>query len=389
MAAEMFGWYRLDSLLGQGGMGKVYRAHDTEQGRDVALKVLPPQLSGDQEYRQRFRREARIAAQLTDPHVVPIHRHGEIDGQLFLEMRLVDGDNLAALLAAGGPLDPESAVRIVEQVGSALDSAHAADLIHRDIKPSNVFLTRPVRPGAPRFAYLGDFGIARAVNSNTDSFRTSTGTTIGTLDYMAPERFLGRDVDARVDVYSLACLLHECLTGTKPFPGTELPALMHGHLSVAPPSPSRRAGVPIAFDGVVARGMAKEPDQRYRTAGDLAMAARAALAAGSPPAPPVARPVGPSVAPTRIAPTYNGPAPGPADTESVRAGSPRLDRPAPRRVERPKAVGPPYRRTSAAEHAQTPATASSRLIGVVDLLAVLVAVTMVVIIGLLIVGGNV
>ncbi|GAA3226988.1 hypothetical protein GCM10017691_16960 [Pseudonocardia petroleophila] len=279
----MFGPYRLDGLLGQGGMGRVYRAFDTDQDRPVALKVLPAALSADPEYRQRFRREAKVASQLTDPHVVPIHRHGEIDGQLFLDMRLVDGDDLSKVLRRDGPLDAESAVRVVEQVASALDAAHEAGLVHRDVKPANVFLTRG-RPGGPRFAYLGDFGIARSASSST---LTATGTTLGTLDYMAPERFLGREVDARADVYALACLLHEALTARKPFAGDELPALMNAHLNLAPPRPSATHPVPAGLDAVVARGMAKDPAQRHATAGALAGAARAALSGHVPAAPPV------------------------------------------------------------------------------------------------------
>ncbi|MHA6784240.1 serine/threonine-protein kinase [Pseudonocardia saturnea] len=274
----MFGPYRLDGLLGQGGMGRVYRAFDTDQDRPVALKVLPAALSADPEYRQRFRREAKVASQLTDPHVVPIHRHGEIDGQLFLDMRLVDGDDLSKVLRRDGPPGPDAAVRVVEQVASALDAAHDAGLVHRDVKPANVFLTR-----RDRFAYLGDFGIARDATSST---LTATGTTLGTLDYMAPERFLGRPVDARADVYALACLLYETLTGRKPFAGDELPALMNAHLNLPPPRPSDVRRLPPGLDAVVARGMAKDPAYRFASAGELARAARAALTGAVQVAPP-------------------------------------------------------------------------------------------------------
>ncbi|GAA3226996.1 hypothetical protein GCM10017691_16980 [Pseudonocardia petroleophila] len=272
MASEMFGPYRLDGLLGQGGMGRVFRAFDTDLARTVALKVLTADLSADPEYRQRFRREALVAAQLTDPHVVPIHKHGEIDGQLFLDMRFVDGDDLAAVLSGSGPLDAESAVVMIGQVASALDAAHEAGLVHRDVKPANVFLTRD-RPSTPRFAYLGDFGIARQTSGGS---LTASGATVGTLDYMAPERFGGLDVDGRSDVYALGCLLFESLTGRRPFPDREPAALMNAHVRDAPPRPSEH-GAPPGLDAVVARAMAKDPAQRYPTAGELAADARAAL----------------------------------------------------------------------------------------------------------------
>ena len=279
MPQTMLGPYRLELLLGRGGMGEVYRAYDTEQDRRVALKVLPAALSRDPEYRGRFRREARLASGLTDPHVVPIHRYGEIDGQLFLDMRLVEGEDLEAVLRREGRLAPEAAVRLVEQVASALDAAHGHGLVHRDVKPSNVFLTRPGSPDAPRFAYLGDFGIARSLSS-TSAVLTATGTAVGTPDYMAPERFAGEAVDGRADVYSLAALLHECLTGQRPFVRDGLAALMHAHMFAPPPRPSTSPGVPAGFDAVVTRGMAKDPGQRPSTAGALAAHARAVLTEG-------------------------------------------------------------------------------------------------------------
>jgi serine/threonine-protein kinase len=279
MPQTMLGPYRLDALLGRGGMGEVYRAYDTEQDRRVALKVLPASLSQDPLYRGRFRREARLASALTDPHVVPIHRYGEIDGQLFLDMRLVEGEDLGEVLRRDRRLSPDDAVRLVEQVASALDAAHREGLVHRDVKPSNVFLTRPGSPEAPRFAYLGDFGLARNLVGTASAVLTVTGTAVGTPDYMAPERFLGNRVDGRSDVYALACLLHECLTGDRPFVRDGLPALMHAHIHAPPPRPSSRRGVPRGFDAVVARGMAKDPARRQATAGELAAETRAALEA--------------------------------------------------------------------------------------------------------------
>ncbi|WP_218604349.1 serine/threonine-protein kinase [Pseudonocardia abyssalis] len=268
---EQFGPYRLEELVGRGGMGEVYRAYDTRRDRIVALKRLPAHLAADPDFRARFRKEAAVASRLTEPHIVPIHDFGEIDGRLFLDMRLVNGRDLADVLAEGGPLPAARAVPIVAQVASALDAAHASGLLHRDVKPANVLLTGD-------FAYLADFGVARAVDGSADSALTATGATVGTLGYMAPERFLGDAVDHRVDVYALACVLFELLTGRTPFAGVTGPALMHAHLSTEPPAPSRVAhGVPAALDAVVARGMAKDPAHRYAAAGELAAAATQAV----------------------------------------------------------------------------------------------------------------
>lgn len=292
---EMFGPYRLESLIGRGGMGEVYRALDTGQNRVVALKLLPEALSSDVDFRKRFSREAEAAAKLSEPHVVPIHRYGEIDGRLYLDMRLVVGQDLAATLTRDGALPASRAVAIVEQVAAALDAAHEAGLIHRDVKPSNVLLARS-KPGRSEFAYLADFGIARAVNASTRSALTGTGNTIGTVDYMAPERFLGKAIDHRADVYSLACVLYECLTAARPYPTEEAVALLHAHLYLPPPRPSEaRSQVPSAFDDVVARGMAKDPAERYASAGDLGAAAVAALSGTSVTAPAATG----SAAPTR------------------------------------------------------------------------------------------
>ncbi|GAA4547668.1 serine/threonine-protein kinase [Pseudonocardia xishanensis] len=273
---EQFGQYRLEQLIGRGGMGEVFRAHDTVRDRVVALKRLPAHLAADATFQARFRRESALASRLSEPHIVPIHDFGEIDGRLYLDMRLVTGQDLGEILAAGGALAPDRAVAIISQIAGALDAAHADGLVHRDIKPSNVLVTGPA---GREFVYLVDFGIARALDDSAGAPVTDTGTTVGTLEYMAPERFLGEGVDHRADVYSLTCLLYETLTGHKPFRGDGLPALMHAHLQRDPPVPSREhPTVPVTFDSVVARGMAKEPDDRYPTAGALADAAVAALA---------------------------------------------------------------------------------------------------------------
>jgi serine/threonine protein kinase, bacterial len=271
-----FGHYRLIELLGRGGMGEVWRAHDTEADRIVAIKVLPAHLSQDGEFQKRFRREAHAAARLNSPHVIPIHRYGEIEGRLYLDMRLIKGRDLATVLA-DGPLNPTRAVNIVGQVAKALHAAHEEGLLHRDIKPSNILLDRD------DFAYLIDFGIAR---TQDETRMTKSGSVIGTYHYIAPERLtVGADEDARADIYSLACVLYECLTGSPPFPGDTMPQLVGAHLYASPPRPSiNQQQVPAAVDEVIARGMAKDPDQRYATTVELADAARDAITE------PIARP---------------------------------------------------------------------------------------------------
>lgn len=266
MEGTPFGQYRLIELLGRGGMGEVWRAYDTVTDRIVALKVLPANFAENAMFQQRFRREAHAAAQLSEPHVVPIHTYGEIDGRLFVDMRLIEGRDLQTVLA-DGPLSPERAVRIIEQVAHAVHAAHKVGLVHRDIKPSNILLNEN------DFAYLIDFGIARAAG---ETGLTATGAVIGTLRYMAPERFTSGDADARSDIYALACVLYECLTGSGPFPGDSLEQQLAGHLTTPPPRPST-TGAPARFDAVIATGMAKNPEQRYVTTVELARAAHDAI----------------------------------------------------------------------------------------------------------------
>ncbi len=272
---QEFGQYHIEGLIGSGGMGEVYRAYDTRRDREVALKLLPVALSDDPEYQRRFQRESFAVARLREPHVIPIHDYGEIDGRLFIDMRLVDGPNLAKVIADGGPMAPVRAVSLISQVAEALDAAHADGVVHRDIKPSNVLVT------PNEFIYVVDFGIAHAVG-HTRTRLTMTGATLGTLDYMAPERFESHPVDPRTDVYSLACVLFECLTAQKPFTGDDLPALMYAHLYAPPPRVSavNSAATP-ELDAVIAKGMAKKPADRYPTTGALAAAARAALTHGA------------------------------------------------------------------------------------------------------------
>jgi serine/threonine protein kinase, bacterial len=267
-----FGPYRLLRLIGRGGMGEVYEAEDTRKRRVVALKLISAQFSGNPLFRARMQREADAAGRLTEPHVVPIHDYGEINGQLYLDMRLIDGVSLRSMLTAYGPLTPPRAVAIVRQIAAALDAAHATAVTHRDVKPENILITRD------DFAYLVDFGIARAA---ADPGLTQTGMAMGTYNYMAPERFTGDEVTHRSDIYSLACVLGECLTGAPPYRADSIERLVAAHLMEPAPRPSqlRPGTVPVALDQVIAKGMAKKPEERYRSAGDLAAAALNALTA--------------------------------------------------------------------------------------------------------------
>jgi ABC-type amino acid transport substrate-binding protein/predicted Ser/Thr protein kinase len=267
--ATPFGHYQLQKLIGRGGMGEVYRAYDTKTDRIVALKVLPLHLAEDTTFQQRFRRESQAAAGLNDPHVVPIHGYGEIDGRLYLDMRLIEGRNLGTMLEdAEEPLGADFAVKVVEQVATALDSAHEAGLIHRDVKPSNILIT------ARDFVYLIDFGLARTAG---EKGLTTAGNTLGTLAYMAPERFEGAQIDPRADIYALTCVLYECITGSRPYPAESYEQQIKGHMVSPPPRPSAVDPELAAFDDVIAKGMAKKPAKRYQTAGELAAAARRAL----------------------------------------------------------------------------------------------------------------
>jgi serine/threonine protein kinase len=279
-----FGSYELRELIGMGGMGEVYRAYDTVRERMVALKLLRADVAADPSYQDRFRRESRIAARLHEPHVIPVHDFGEIDGVLYIDMRLVEGASVKDELRVKGALPPERTVSIVTQVAAALDDAHANGLVHRDIKPENVLL----RPDD--FAYLVDFGIAYG---GGEASVTKAGLVIGSCAYMATERLSGTAGGPASDIYSLTCLLYECLTGRAPFEGGDLRAVMSAHMFKPPPRPSlERPGINPAFDKVVAKGMAKNPADRYTSAGELARAAAnvahgyTPLAAVAPPRPP-------------------------------------------------------------------------------------------------------
>jgi serine/threonine protein kinase, bacterial len=277
----LFGSYQLIELLGRGGMGEVWRAYDTVIGRVVALKILPADVSRDEVFQRRFRREAHAIARLNSPHVVPIHTHGEIDGRLFVDMRLIEGRDLQSVLESG-PLPPVQAVQTIEQVAKALDAAHNAGLLHRDVKPSNILIDDD------GYAYLIDFGLAFVADERG---LTTTGGVVGTFRYMAPERFKTEEIgappiDARSDIYALACVLYECLTAKHAIGGYTLEQQIGNHLVAPPPQPSdTNPGLPGGFDTVIAKGMAKRPADRYDTAVELARAAREAVTTPSSPTP--------------------------------------------------------------------------------------------------------
>ncbi len=315
-----FGRYRLIELLGRGGMGEVWRAYDTAaNNRTVAIKLLPPLLAQDATFVQRFRREADAAAQLNNPHIIPIHNYGEIDGRLYVDMRLVEGRDLQQVLAEG-PMEPGRAVRIIEGVALALHAAHKVGLVHRDVKPSNILLDEN------DFAYLIDFGIARGADQTG---LTGTGAIIGSWPYMSPERLRAGQVDARADIYALACVLYECLTGSTPYPGDNFEQQMTAHLMEPPPRPSSTdPNVPATFDPVIATGMAKDPGHRYATTVELASAAHDAITTPlAPPSEPTllgdAAPTTPAPAPARPAKKVPPPpTPKPARKQSAKATQP-------------------------------------------------------------------
>jgi serine/threonine protein kinase len=265
--------YRLEGVLGRGGMGVVYRATQLALERPVAVKLIATEHAQDPVFRSRFERESRLAASIEHVNVIPVYETGEDDGLLYIVMRLVDGVDVAQILARSGPLEPARTARIVGQVAAALDAAHARGLVHRDVKPANVLLTLD----EPEHAYLTDFGVAKQLDAS-DSM-TQTAGWVGTLDYVSPEQIRGEPSGAAADVYALGGLICHCLTGQVPFPRSNQAAALWAHVNAPPPAPSRlRPGLPAGADDVVERAMAKDPAERYGSAGDLARACAEALA---------------------------------------------------------------------------------------------------------------
>ncbi|HTX46761.1 MAG TPA: protein kinase [Solirubrobacteraceae bacterium] len=287
------GGCRVDELIGRGGMGVVYRGTDLQLDRPVAIKLIATEHATDPAVRRRFEREARLMAAIDHPNVIPVYAAGEQDGNLYLVMRYIAGTDLHVLLKERGRLDAREAARIVNDLGGALDAAHAAGLVHRDIKPANVLL-------AGQHVYLTDFGITRAIDSATRF--TDSDEWVGTVDYMSPEHLRGGETDARSDVYALGCLLYACLTGTAPFHRQSAAATILAHIEDSPPRPSDTPGVPRAFDAVIVRALAKKPVDRYATAGELGAAAVEAARGGDGARPPRVVRGRPELAPTAVMP---------------------------------------------------------------------------------------
>jgi serine/threonine protein kinase len=324
-AGDVFAGYRIEQRLGRGGMGILYLAVEPGLERRVALKLIAPEAAVEEIFARRFAEESRIAASIEHPNVVPIYAAGEENGVPYIAMRYVAGSDLGRRIARQGRLDPEVAVALIAQVANGLDAIHAAGLVHRDVKPANVLLSGEE---GNQHAYITDFGVAR--NVATNSGLTQTGRFVGTLDYVAPEQISGGQVDARVDVYALGCLLFKLLTGEVPFPREGEAARLYAHLNDPPPAPSLYVpAAGMALDDVVARAMSKQPGDRYPSAGDLGRAAVAALS-GAPVAIPehtVATGAAATVEPETMAPTEATREATPAEIEAPPAEEPPIEVP--------------------------------------------------------------
>ncbi|MEV0253343.1 serine/threonine-protein kinase [Streptomyces sp. NPDC050732] len=272
--------YRVEGEIGRGGMAVVYRARDLRLDRTVALKLLAPELARNDTFRRRFTHESRVAAAIEHPHIVPVFEAGETEGVLYIAMRYVPGSDLRHLLDRGGPLSVTAALRIATQIASALDAAHDHGLVHRDVKPGNILIAKGTDSDHPEHAYLTDFGLTKKSLSLTGF--TTVGQFVGTLDYVAPEQISGRPVDGRCDVYSLACVVYETMAGGPPFQRDDDIALLWAHQYDRPPRlTEKRPGVAPGLDGILAKALAKSPEDRYGSCLELAAAMRAAAMGSS------------------------------------------------------------------------------------------------------------
>jgi hypothetical protein len=319
-AGALVAGYLVESRIGAGGMAVVYRARDERLGRWVALKVITPEWAHDEEFRRRFVAESLAAARVDDPHVIPVYEAGQSGGVLFIAMRLVNGPDLWGVLRREGALSPGRALELLSPVASALDAAHAAGLVHRDVKPGNVLVDE--RPGRPDHVYLADFGLSKGAVSGITL--AGNGNPVGTPAYSAPEQVQGHDVDGRADQYALACVAFELLTGRAPYERDQPLAVLLAHLSAQPPSlAERRPGLPPAADLVMARALAKRPEQRYASCREFTDALREAF--GLPPyhsGGVARRRPGPAAGPVTAADGFGRPAPtGPGAAGQGGAGT--------------------------------------------------------------------
>jgi YVTN family beta-propeller protein len=272
------GNYRIEAFLDRGGMASIYEATDLRLNRTVALKVLGHEVSDNNDFRERFMRESRVAASLDHPNIVPIYEAGEDEGLLYIAMRYVRGSNLAGLLRTNGALEPTHALDILAPVADALDTAHSAGLVHRDVKPANILLTSP--PGHERHehVYLTDFGLTKRTSALTKL--TATGNFIGTMAYISPEQIRGQPLDARTDLYALGCVAYECLTGVPPFVRDDQAALLWAHLSEPPRALSSLKPDLVAADSVVAKALSKDPSDRFENCEEFIQSLSDALLTG-------------------------------------------------------------------------------------------------------------
>jgi serine/threonine protein kinase len=287
LTGRRLGHYRIDGVLGKGGMSVMYRATDVRLGRKVALKVIAEHLTADPEFRERFVDEARNTSAIDHANVVPLYDFGEVDGLLYIAMRLVDGSDMASLIS-DGPLSPQRTLALLAQVAEALDNLHDRGLVHLDVKPANVLVT--ARESTQEHVYVADFGLTRR---GATGHRTRGGDFLGSPTYAAPEHLRGEPVDGRTDAYSLACVIFACLTGRPPFTG-QVPEVIQGHLHRDVPAITDQVVLPPGIDDVIRKGMAKTPGGRYGNCRELVAAARHALgAAAQSTVPPGRRPAGP------------------------------------------------------------------------------------------------
>ena len=326
---DEFAGYRLVSLLGHGGMSIVYRAEHIALERTVALKLLSPQLSDDEDFRERFQRESKVAASLEHPNIIPIYEAGGENGVFYIAMRYVDGADLKTRLKESGQLEAQQVVSFVAQVAAALEAAHARGLIHRDVKPANILIAPGAGVEGSDHVYLSDFGVAK---NTAAAGLTKTGLFVGTAEYASPEQIEGKELDGRADIYSLGCVAYEALTGAPTYEKDSEVAMMYAHLLEPPPKLSeRRPDLGFAVDEVIAKAVAKSRDDRYARPSEFALALRQAVGANAPVGPETilagsalaapAAPAAPAEKPAEPAPRQTEPEPTPQPPAEAAAGA--------------------------------------------------------------------